>query len=492
MEIFYVDRRMLGLWPVPPGFDVGSTLDHRSLPDSMPILLDQAMQPVEPACGWFRALAYDGKDAKTLRAYAYIVRRLIAFLNGRGADLLSATEGDLVAYRRSRTELQDKPIEGVTWDREATVINALYGYLLDQRLVRRRPFRMTRRGGQREVANSLQTGKRREMKVRHMTVEQYLYFRDVGFGGQRADGEVSESFRGRAPHRGRAGLELALMTGMRLQEWSTLLLPELQQGQGRSDPVEFELQKCAKYGLRRDVYVPVAAIEMVAHYLLLEREDFTAASAQSLTRRREDLFVVTAINAEQRRLSGILEGRRRSFVMSTMSPQLRRITVRETERGLEPLAVFIGHGGLMLGPSSWDRIRKDAWRRMLLHAEDPTTPVLPAQPWRFHDARHTFALQLLRFLQRRRVQQEIDHNQARGLPTPAEHISLHPVLTVQRRLGHKRPASTYSYLRYLEDPRTYIDAAFADWAEHDGATYAAIGLHALTTDRKAASVASAG
>ena len=122
MEVVYVDRRMLGLWPVPTGFDAGSTLDHRSLPGGMPILLDEAMQPVEPACGWFRALAYDGKDAKTLRGYAYIVRRLVAFLSGHGAELLSATEVDLAAYRRTRTELQDEPIEGVTWDREATVI----------------------------------------------------------------------------------------------------------------------------------------------------------------------------------------------------------------------------------------------------------------------------------------------------------------------------------------------------------------------------------
>jgi integrase len=314
----------------------------------------------------------------------------------------------------------------------------------------------------------------------------------VGLGGQRPDGEVNESFRGRVPHRGRAGLELALLTGMRLQEWSTLLLPELLQGQGPGEPVQFELQKCAKFGLRRDVYVPVAALEMVAHYLLLEREDLVAVSVKSLARRRVDLFVVTAIDAEQRRLSGVLGGRRRSFVMSAMGPRLRRITVRETSEGLEPLAVFVGHGGLMLGPSSWDRIRKDAWHRMLQHADNPSTPVLPAQPWRFHDARHTFALQLLRFLQRRRVQPEIDYNRERGMPTPAEHISLHPVLTVQRRLGHKQPASTYAYLRYLEDPRTYIDAAFADWAQHDGATYAAIGLHALTADRKAASVASAG
>ncbi|HXA61829.1 MAG TPA: hypothetical protein VNW94_21995, partial [Streptosporangiaceae bacterium] len=97
------------------------------------------------------------------------------------------------------------------------------------------------------------------------------------------------------------------------------------------------------------------------------------------------------------------------------------------------------------------------WQRMRAHAEEPGTPMLPAQPWRFHDARHTFALQLLKYLQRTRVRQEIERDRARGMVTLAEHISLNPLLTVQRRLGHKRPSSTYVYLRYLEDPMNYID-----------------------------------
>lgn len=109
--------------------------------------------------------------------------------------------------------------------------------------------------------------------------------------------------------------------------------------------------------------------------------------------------------------------------------------------------------------------------------------MLPARPWRFHDARHTFALQLLKYLQRTRVQREIDRDQSHGRATLAEHVSLNPLLTVQRRLGHLRPASTYIYLRYLEDPANYVDAAFADWTEHDGATYADIALHAMNVER---------
>jgi hypothetical protein len=56
------------------------------------------------------------------------------------------------------------------------------------------------------------------MRVRHMQLEQYLFFRDVGLAGQLRDGTVDRSFRGLSPHRSRAAVELALLTGMRLGE----------------------------------------------------------------------------------------------------------------------------------------------------------------------------------------------------------------------------------------------------------------------------------
>ena len=68
------------------------------------MFVDGQMRPVEPACSWFRQLAYLGRDPEdTLRHYAYIVLGLMEFLAERGRELGTATESDLVAYRRSRT-----------------------------------------------------------------------------------------------------------------------------------------------------------------------------------------------------------------------------------------------------------------------------------------------------------------------------------------------------------------------------------------------------
>ena len=90
-------------------------LEYRAIPTGAPMFFDKvAMLPIEPLCSWFRHLAYDGKDAKSLREYAYIVRRFVHFLQSRGRDLLDATESDLQAYRVLRTRAEDKPVREVT------------------------------------------------------------------------------------------------------------------------------------------------------------------------------------------------------------------------------------------------------------------------------------------------------------------------------------------------------------------------------------------
>jgi len=133
---------------------------------------------------------------------------------------------------------------------------------------------------------------------------------------------------------------------MRPEEWRTVLLPELGIGWHRpGEGVEFPVQACAKYGKYREIFVPTGALDAVETFLLLERPELVAASATTLARRRRELFVVDQVDHETGKLRGVLDGCRRTFVTSAMEPELRRITVRETDGGLEALAVFIGHGG---------------------------------------------------------------------------------------------------------------------------------------------------
>jgi integrase len=111
--------------------------------------------------------------------------------------------------------------------------------------------------------------------------------------------------------------------------------------------------------------------------------------------------------------------------------------------------------------------------------------MLPRKPWRFHDLRHTFALRLLKHLTQMLIERELQRADRRPLVTLAEHISLNPLLIVQRALGHASPRTTYEYLSYLEDPMNYVDDAFRAWSDSDGASYAEIALQLLAGESHA-------
>lgn len=485
MQLFFTDYR--AVWRAGDVAGLGQEelarlFELHPLPPGTPILLDRKMRPIEPLTSWFRSLGLDARDADTMVAYAYAVLRLLVFLTARGVDLATATERDLRQYRLWRTR-QDTPsprvetggnkrvaaaIQKTTWGKESAAIAALYKYLKKIKVVSESPWRSDGDG-----TNSLANRGSRDMRVRHMELEQYIYFRDVGFGGLVLGGGIDTSFRGWLPHRNRAACELALMTGMRIQEWSTLLLPELGLMDGQRPASTYvDLSVCAKGKYPRSTYVPMDAMELLDPYLLLERPLMVASAQHSLRRQYRDLFVVNRIEADGTRVRGVFEGQQVSWKVKMMEPELRRLCVWETGDGLEPLALFLRRGGRMPTFSGWDRARWRGWDRMKEMAAGEPTPMLPRQCWLFHDLRHTFALRLLIFLTREAVGDAMA--QEMPMTTLLDHMVGNPLLVVQQRLGHQQPSSTYKYVRYLKDPMQEVDEAFREWTAAGGASYVTI------------------
>jgi hypothetical protein len=67
---------------------------------------------------WFRSLALERKDAKTMRSYAYSVLMLLHFLLAREADLQSVTEPDLREFRLWRQDEAEEEVGDAAWDRD--------------------------------------------------------------------------------------------------------------------------------------------------------------------------------------------------------------------------------------------------------------------------------------------------------------------------------------------------------------------------------------
>jgi integrase len=457
---------------------VTALLERRGILDGTPVYLDEETQtPVPPLCEFGRYLSTALLDETTLKDYGRVIGRLDDHLADLGSDVLSAAESDLISYRSHRTQRQRRPVGASVWGRESFVLDDFYGFLIDRKILTHRPARLAARG-----RNALSPRVRSGMDIRHLTFEQYRYFRDVGLGGQLPTAQVDPAFRGWSPLRGRAGSDIALGSGARWREWATVLLPEIGLWPGMpGGPAAYTVQACAKYAKARPIYVPEDAVASAELFCLLERPDIVRRAARSLERKARDLFVVGEVDVADGRVKGVLDGVVREFQMSAMDAKLRRITVFEGEFGLEALTLFVCRGGLMPQADAWKSYRHRAWTRMTSLA-GRSTPLLPARRWRWHDLRHTYALRLLTYLENIMdgMEPDLQARRRRHRSYLTGHIRHNPLLIVSRRLGHSSPETTYEYLQYTDDLINEFEAAFSGWVGDDEASYADIASHAMS------------
>jgi integrase len=207
----------------PPGVDLDAfayVSRPGALKEGTPFFLDSQMRPAEPLVSFFLEMAKTLK-AKSLQDYTYDALDLTEFLENEldpPVDLLSVIEEDLVAYREDCTEHRASPDAPATWKRRRAMINGFYGWAEDQRLIEKRPYFRRRNG--RDV---LSWGATTQLDVCHLTWRQWNFFKQIGLRGYLPNGRVDRTFRGRSPLRNSAAPELAITTGMRLQEFSCLL-----------------------------------------------------------------------------------------------------------------------------------------------------------------------------------------------------------------------------------------------------------------------------
>ena len=74
MEPFFTRRRGVAAGVIPgiDPADATALFARRLALNGTPVLLDEAMRPVELLSSWFRHLALLGRSRKTMRKYAYI------------------------------------------------------------------------------------------------------------------------------------------------------------------------------------------------------------------------------------------------------------------------------------------------------------------------------------------------------------------------------------------------------------------------------------
>jgi len=267
-----------------------------------------------------------------------------------------------------------------------------------------------------------------------------------GLRGLTPEGRPDPGYRGRELARNAAIGELAVSTGLRLQEFTYLLAYEVPALPPRSTavPIPFPVPSGVTKGRKfRTTWISHAALAAVHHYLELDRQATVNGSSWRPPERWGEPLLVTEPDARGGRINGV---RRR---WDTLTPNERRRMVAP-DGGSCLLAVQNGGGPF----TAWASVFERTADRIRSRFEPRFPHVHP------HRLRHSMAMQTLEFLvtgHYRRAAKLVKDTDADAALTL--YLSkADPMLVLRDLLGHSSVLVTEKYLCRLDTTRIYREA----------------------------------
>jgi integrase len=359
-----------------------------------------------------------------------------------------------------------------TWGQHMSILSLFYRWAIAEGYATAEPFTY-------RSARALFAGTGREVKVNlavrrtpkpHVTIK-YLEpdFTELfrrGLRGLAPDGSQDSAFHGRELARNAAVGNLALATGLRLQEFTYLLpweIPALPP-EPTTAPIPFPVPSGVTKGRKfRTTWTSYEALASVHDYVELDRAATAEGSRWRPPRRWGEPLMVSEPDARGGRINGV----RRPW--ESLRPSERRRLVAP-DGGSCLLAVKNGGGPF----TAWSTVFERTSDRIRARFE-PRFPHVHA-----HRLRHSFSIRTLEFLvtghyrQAAKLIRDTDADAALVFYlTKAD-----PLLVLRDLLGHSTVLTTEKYLRRLDTTRIYREAYEGAGAAAGPTDHAAAGREA--------------
>jgi site-specific recombinase XerD len=482
VEIFFTDYHQLaGISPNGHGFV--EALRSAGVSDQMPFILASDGSYDLQLNRFLRELPHNGvRSWHSWKSYALDLLTWCRFLQEhRHTTVWKATRADLIVYHQTRRgglaplssdptlDPQDSaPISTASWNRTVAALEKFYQWAHTEGYISTLPF--TYREAHYLYGHHIATVRRntaferaaRHRETKFLTMDAYLFFRDVGLRGRLPGGAEDSAFCGRNGERNATFAELLVTTGLRLTEANSLVLPELP---AIREPVPKSVPyivapSTAKGEKGRKIYVPTRIVRQIVSYSEIERANAIVRGHQKGVYDRWP-HPLRVLNASRRTWTAQRGNETTTLLVSRLTPHVRRSALLCSPDGTieAPMNLWLTEHGTPMTSDNWEAIFAQASTRCgRLGYELYVTP---------HMLRHTFAVHMLAQLIRAQIgvlfERPPDDPSRRA--DAYRRLAGDPLRTLQKLLGHATITSTYIYLDNVLEAQALIDDALDRYAE---------------------------
>lgn len=335
----------------------------------------------------------------TNKRYAYSLSVWVNFLASKGKEWDSADENDVMDFKFwRRSDIRNpRRISGSAWGNDLAALSTFYDWghrvlevptLFESDEILTRKSRYGYSSDPSRGAD-LRPSTVRNADVKWLTPRAYQRWRDIGIHGLTPQGAERTRWRPRSQSRDAGFVDGLYGSGLRLQEWASVLTLELDRELTGHEYASFRLaDACAKGGRGHTFWLRGDVLEQVATYQETERASAVrAAQTAGMYDEMRGRIVVEEVRNGVLRVNTFrgTKSYPASLRINDLDPSERRRLLIRTDEGLEPAALWLNEDGSPRQKSAWyksfalanSRVRKAGIDRLECHP---------------HMLRHSFAL----------------------------------------------------------------------------------------------------